>query len=173
MIGSPGLGSGRAIVAHTIYGVDAVAAAQALSEIGYLLRQNEKERFRAKAFSAAAWSIALERPDLASLQRTENLTQIEGVGEGIARVLSDLIQNGESRYLNRLREQIFEPRRIDAAGDADQRLAGLAAFVATGVQRKEEFTARDDRFARQSHATATDHHAGDIDPYGPASLLRP
>src|SRR6266550_3434096 len=61
VIGSPGFGSGRAIVAHTIYGVDAVAAAQALSEIGYLLRQNEKERFRAKAFSAAAWSIALER----------------------------------------------------------------------------------------------------------------
>ena len=113
MIGSPGLGSGRAIVAHTIYGVDAVAAAQALSEIGYLLRQNEKERFRAKAFSAAAWSIALERPDLASLQRTENLTQIEGVGEGIARVLSDLIQNGESRYLNRLREQMGQPARDD------------------------------------------------------------
>src|SRR5438874_9593722 len=112
-IGSPGFGFGLAIVAHTIYGLDAIAAAQALSEIGYLLRQNEKERFRAKAFSAAAWSIALQRPDLASRQRTENLTQSEGVGEGIARVLSDLIQNGESRYLNRLREQMGQPARDD------------------------------------------------------------
>src|SRR6266446_26486 len=112
-IGSPGFGFGRAIVAHTIYGVDAIAAAQGLSEIGYLLRQNENERFRAKAFSAAAWSIALQRPDLDSLQRSENLTQIEGVGAGIARVLSDLIQNGESRYLNRLREQMGQPARDD------------------------------------------------------------
>src|SRR5947199_10209356 len=112
-IGSPGFGLGLAIVAHTIYEVDAIAAAQALSEIGYLLRQNEKERFRAKAFSAAAWSIAMQRPDLESLQRTENLTQIEGVGEVIATVLSDLIQNGDSHYRNRLRAQIAQPAACD------------------------------------------------------------
>ena len=93
--------------------MDAIAAAQALSEIGYLLRQNEKERFRAKAFSAAAWSIAMQRPDLESLQRTESLTQIEGVGEGIARVLSDFVQTGQSRYLNRLREEMQQPARDD------------------------------------------------------------
>src|SRR5438046_1863666 len=110
---SLGFGLGLAIVAHTIYGVDAIDAAQAVSEIGYLLRQNEKERFRAKAFSAAAWSIALQRPDLESLQRTENLTQLEGVGEGIARVLSDFVQTGQSRYLNRLREQMQQPARDD------------------------------------------------------------
>ena len=86
--------------------MDAIAAAQALSEIGYLLRQQEKERFRAKAFSSAAWAIALERPDLETMHRTESLTAIEGVGAGIARVLADLIQHGESRYLNRLREQM-------------------------------------------------------------------
>src|SRR5207248_8340627 len=106
MIGSPGLGSGRAIVAHTIYGVDALTAAQALSEIGYLLRQDEKERFRAKAFSAAAWSIALQKPDLEALHAAGRLTSIEGVGEGIARVLDGFIETGESRYLNRLREQM-------------------------------------------------------------------
>jgi putative hydrolase len=93
--------------------VDAFAAAQVLSEIGYLLRQQEKERFRAKAFSQAAWTIALERPDLEALQRTESLTSIEGVGEGIARVLTDLLGTGESRYLNRLREQMKQPVRDD------------------------------------------------------------
>jgi len=93
--------------------VDAIAAAQALSEIGYLLRQQEKERFRAKAFSMAAWSIALGRPDLDALERSGTLTSIEGVGEGIARVLSDVIKNGESRYLNRLREQMNQPARDD------------------------------------------------------------
>ena len=97
----------------TIYGVDAIDAAQALSEIGYLLRQQEKERFRAKAFSAAAWSITLQRPDLEKLAHTDSLTSIEGVGEGIARVLKDLIDTGASRYLNRLREQMQQPARED------------------------------------------------------------
>ena len=93
--------------------VDAIAAAQALSEIGYLLRQQEKERFRAKAFSAAAWTIVLQRPDVAKLARTDALTSIEGVGEGIARVLKDIVDTGQSRYLNRLREQMQQPARED------------------------------------------------------------
>ena len=93
--------------------VEAIAAAQVLSEIGYLLRQQEKERFRAKAFSAASWALALERPDLDQLARTDALTSIEGVGEGIARVLNDLISTGESRYLNRLRELMNQPALAD------------------------------------------------------------
>jgi len=98
--------------------LDAITAAQVLSEIGYLLRQNEKERFRAKAFSAAAWTLALERPDLDALQAAGGLTSIEGVGEGIARVLTDLIQTGQSRYLNRLREQMKQPA-LDDETDLD------------------------------------------------------
>jgi putative hydrolase len=93
--------------------VDAIAAAQVLSEIGYLLRQDPKERFRAKAFSAAAWAIAIQRPDVDALQRADALTTIEGVGEGIARVLADVIQTGQSPYLNRLREQTGQPARDD------------------------------------------------------------
>jgi putative hydrolase len=93
--------------------VEALAAAQVLSEIGYLLRQQEKERFRAKAFAAASWSIALSRPDLDELARTESLTSIEAVGEGIAKVLADLLKTGESRYLNRLREQMKQPAQED------------------------------------------------------------
>lgn len=100
--------------------MDANQAAQALSEIGYLLRQDPKERFRAKAFSAAAWSLALERPNLVELQRADRLTSIEGVGDGIARVLSDLVQTGQSRYLNRLREQFKQPARDDES-DLDLR----------------------------------------------------
>lgn len=89
--------------------MDAIGAAQLLSEIGYLLRQDPTERFRAKAFSAAAWSIAIERPDVERLQREGALTSIEGIGEGIARVLTDVIQTGQSRYLERLRERMKQP----------------------------------------------------------------
>jgi putative hydrolase len=93
--------------------VDAIAAAQVLSEIGYLLRQDPEERFRAKAFSAAAWSLAIERPDLAALHGSNELTTLEGVGAGIGKVLAEVLETGQSRYLNRLREQIKQPTRDD------------------------------------------------------------
>lgn len=93
--------------------MDAIVAAQALSEIGYLLRQDPNERYRARAFSAASWSIALQRPDLDTLHRRNELTSLEGVGAGIARVLAGLIEDGESRYLDRLREQMRQPARDD------------------------------------------------------------
>ena len=93
--------------------MDAVEAAQALSEIGYLLRQNEAERFRAKAFAAAAWSIVISRPDLEALQKTNALTTIEGVGSGIAKVLAGLLETGQSSYLERLRAEMGRPARDD------------------------------------------------------------
>jgi len=93
--------------------VDAIAASQVLSEIGYLLRQDPDEKFRAKAFSGAAWSLAVERPDLESLHRTNELTSLEGVGAGIGKVLAEVIETGHSRYLDRLREQMKQPARED------------------------------------------------------------
>jgi putative hydrolase len=93
--------------------VDAIAAAQVLSEIGYLLRQDPEEKFRAKAFSAAAWSLAIERPDLEALHRANALTSLEGVGAGIAKVLAEFVDTGGSRYLDRLREQMKQPARDD------------------------------------------------------------
>ena len=84
-----------------------------LSEIGYLLRQNEAERFRAKAFAAAAWSMVISRPDLEALHEANALTTIEGVGPGIAKVLSGLLETGQSSYLERLRTEMGQPARDD------------------------------------------------------------
>ncbi len=95
--------------------MDALAAAQVLSEIGYLLRQEPDEKFRAKAFSAAAWSLAIQRPDLATLHKNNELTSLEGVGAGIAKVLAEVVETGTSRYLNRLREELKQPARDDEA----------------------------------------------------------
>ncbi|HSS94592.1 MAG TPA: PHP domain-containing protein [Candidatus Dormibacteraeota bacterium] len=93
--------------------MDAIAAAQVLSEIGYLLRQDPKESFRAKAFSKAAWTLALERPDLDVLHKANKLTSIEGVGPGIAKILSGLVDSGRSSYLERLRAETGQPARDD------------------------------------------------------------
>jgi putative hydrolase len=93
--------------------VDAIAAAQVLSEIGYLLRQDPKESFRAKALSRAAWSVAVERPDLDALHKANQLTTIEGVGPGIAKILAGLVDTGRSSYLERLRTETGQPARED------------------------------------------------------------
>jgi putative hydrolase len=93
--------------------VDAIQAAQVLSEIGYLLRFDPEEKFRAKAFSAAAWSLAISRPDLSALHGSNELTTLEGVGAGIAKVLAEVLETGQSRYLDRLREQSKQPARDD------------------------------------------------------------
>src|SRR6266852_2782248 len=93
--------------------MDAIAAAQVLSEIGYLLRQDPKEVYRARALSAAAWSLALERPDLDALHKENKLTAIEGVGAGIAKVLAGLVEDGRSSYLERLRAETGQPSRDD------------------------------------------------------------
>jgi putative hydrolase len=93
--------------------MDAIEAAQVLSEIGYLLRQDPEEKFRAKAFSMAAWSLAIERPDLLGLHSRNELTSLEGVGAGIAKVLAEVLETGTSRYLDRLREQLKQPARDD------------------------------------------------------------
>jgi putative hydrolase len=90
-----------------------VGAAEALSEIGYLLRQDPKEKFRAKAFSMASWALAQSHPDLQALHDSGRLSSLPGVGAGIARVLTDLIENGHSRYLDRLRAEMGQPARDD------------------------------------------------------------
>src|SRR5258708_3985859 len=93
--------------------MDAIAAAQVLAEIGYLLRQNPDEVYRARAVSAAAWALALERPDLEALHKANQLTAIEGVGAGIEKVLAGLVETGQSSYLERLRAETSQPARDD------------------------------------------------------------
>ena len=93
--------------------MDAIAAAQVLSEIGYLLRQDPEQRFRAKAFAAAAWSVVISKPDLEALHRANSLTSIEAVGGGIAKILAGLVETGQSSYLERLRTEMGQPAQED------------------------------------------------------------
>lgn len=55
----------------------------------------------------------MTRPDLDKLHRANGLTSIEGVGAGIAKVLAELLDTGQSRYLQRLREDMKQPALAD------------------------------------------------------------
>src|SRR5579875_961615 len=79
------------------------AAARHLAEIAYHLRRLE-EPYRARAFDRAALAVNRET-DLEDLLARGRLTSIDGVGEGIARVLAALIEAGTSSYLTELRER--------------------------------------------------------------------
>jgi putative hydrolase len=97
------------------------AAAAVLSEIGYLLRQEEKDAFRARAFTRAAAELLIQKPDLARLRRLGGLETIPGVGAGIARVLGELVDTGRSSYLDDLRRRLgdapgVEESELDLAG---------------------------------------------------------
>jgi putative hydrolase len=79
-------------------------AAMVLSEIGYHLRLDAKDAYRARAFQAAAAELLVSEPDLAALHAQNALESIPGVGSGIAKVLVELLETGHSTYLARLRE---------------------------------------------------------------------
>ena len=55
----------------------------------------------------------MRRPDVEALHQTNRLTEIEGVGAGIAKVLAGLVDTGQSTYLQRLREEYKQPALDD------------------------------------------------------------
>jgi putative hydrolase len=79
-------------------------AAPRLAEIAYWLRVRE-EQYRARAFTSAALVLAHDRPDLPALHEHGQLATLPSIGSGIARVLADLLENGHSAYLDRLRAE--------------------------------------------------------------------
>src|SRR5438477_407913 len=71
--------------------------------------------------------------------------------------LAIFVEDGGRFAADFLGEELFEPGRIDGAGDADERLAGGAALVLAGVDGDEEFFLGEDGFAGEFDAAAADH----------------
>src|SRR5918911_931400 len=85
--------------------MDSRSAAHVLSQIGALLRLKGEQRFKAKAYQGAARAlIALDTDDLAPLLRSGELADTPGIGPATLSVVRDLVETGESRYLNQLTE---------------------------------------------------------------------
>ena len=89
--------------------MDSRSAAHVLSQIGALLRVKGEQRFKARAYAGAARAlIALDTDDLAPLVRSGELADTPGIGPATLSVVRDLVETGESRYLNQLSEGIPE-----------------------------------------------------------------
>jgi DNA polymerase (family 10) len=89
--------------------MDSRSAAHVLSQIGALLQVKGDQKFKARAYAGAARSlIALDTDDLAPMLRSGELADTPGIGPATLSVVRDLVETGESSYLNQLREGIPE-----------------------------------------------------------------
>ena len=87
--------------------MDSRTAAHVLSQIGALLEVKGEQKFKARAYAGAARAlIAIDTDDLAPLVRSGELADTPGIGPATLSVVRELVETGESSYLNRLREGI-------------------------------------------------------------------
>ncbi|HWL40348.1 MAG TPA: DNA polymerase/3'-5' exonuclease PolX [Gemmatimonadaceae bacterium] len=85
--------------------MDSRTAAHFLSQIGALLDVKGEHKFKARAYAGAARAlIALDTDDLGPLLRSGELADTPGIGPATLAVVQELVETGESSYLDRLRE---------------------------------------------------------------------
>jgi DNA polymerase (family X) len=103
--------------------MDSRTAAHVLSQIGALLEVKGEHKFKARAYVGAARAlISHDTDDLGSLLRSGELADTPGIGPATLSVVRELVETGESSYLNQLREGmpegIIELLRIPGLGAA-------------------------------------------------------
>jgi DNA polymerase (family 10) len=85
--------------------MDSRTAAHVLSQIAAYLELKGESSFKCRAYAGAAQGLlALGADDLGPLYRSGELSAIRGLGPATLAVVRDLIETGESRYLEQLRE---------------------------------------------------------------------
>jgi DNA polymerase (family 10) len=131
--------------------MDSRTAAHVLNQIGSLLQLAGAPRFNSRAYKRAAQAVlALGADDLTPLLKSGELKRTPNVGPATLAVIQELIETGESSYLNKLNEGL--PRGLLEM----IRVPGLGLSKVTlihqelGIESLEELeeAARDGRLAR-------------------------
>jgi DNA polymerase (family 10) len=103
--------------------MDSRTAAHVLSTIGSLLELRGEDRFKVRAYQTAARAVVrTDTDDIRPLYRSGELKALPGVGPATLSVLRELVETGESSYLERLREEtpegLVEMLRVPGLGTA-------------------------------------------------------
>jgi DNA polymerase (family 10) len=119
--------------------MDSRTAAHVLTQIGALLQVKGEQRFKARAYAGAARAlVALDTDDLGPLVRSGELAKTPGIGPATLGVVRELIETGESSYLNQLREGmpagLLELMRVPGLGIAKIQII----HQALGVENLED-----------------------------------
>lgn len=89
--------------------MDSRTAAHVLSQIAAYLELAGENQYKARAYYQAARSVLqLSAEDLGPLLRSGELAQVRGLGKATIAVIADLVETGESSYLERLRTEMPE-----------------------------------------------------------------
>src|SRR5258705_1771621 len=130
--------------------MDSRTAAYVLGQIAAHLELRGESTFKSRAYEQAATALlALDTDDLSPLYRSGELAKTRGLGPATLSVLRDLIETGESSYLEQLRATtppgLLDLLRVPGLGTAKI----LKLHEALGVDSIEslEEAARDGRVA--------------------------
>ncbi|MGA9117146.1 MAG: DNA polymerase/3'-5' exonuclease PolX [Bacteroidota bacterium] len=129
---------------------DRKSVAAVLEEMGTLLEIQGALAFKARAFHRASRSVEGITADLRTLAREGRLRELAGVGEGIARVITELLLEGRSREHEELRAAlppgVLEMLRIPGLGP--RKVAALHRELRIGTLEDLEEAALSHRLAR-------------------------
>lgn len=133
--------------------MDPQVAAHRLNEIALLLEVRGENPFKSRAFSNAARTIGeLEEEDIGPLVRSREIAKLPGIGAGTLAVLADLVETGDSTYLEELRETtpegLVEMLRIPGLGPT--RIHRIHTGLALDTVADLEAAAKDGRLAALS-----------------------
>ena len=130
--------------------MDSRTAAHTLAQIAELLEMHGENKFKSRAYRSAAKAVlSLDEDDLGPLVHSGELKKVAGIGPATLSVIADLVETGESRYLNTLRGDmpagVMELMRIPGLGMSRVQLI----HETLGVETVEdlEAAARDGRLA--------------------------
>jgi DNA polymerase (family X) len=82
--------------------------AEALEEMGTLLELQGANPFKSRAFHNAARAIEGVPQDIAEIVHERKLREVKGIGESIARIITDFVQIGTSKEYTELRSSVPE-----------------------------------------------------------------
>src|SRR3990172_7589391 len=86
--------------------MDKNQVAEILDEMGTLLEIKGANPFRCRAFHNASINISSLAEDLRELSSTDRLTEIPGIGKGIAQIIHDLLESGKSKEHEDLKQSL-------------------------------------------------------------------
>ncbi len=131
--------------------MDSRTAAHTLSQIAAYLELNGENSFKCKAYLGAAKGLlALGSDDLAPLYRSGELGRVRGLGPATLAVVRDLIEFGESRYLEQLRESTPEGllEMLDVPGLGPDKIRKIHDELGIETLEELERAGQDGRLAK-------------------------